>query len=383
MKRSLSALAALAFLAGCSLAPVYQRPAAPVDAQWPTGAAYPLPRAGDHALAAADIAWRDYFADQRLRTVIALALANNRDLRVSVLNIEKSRAQYGIQRAALLPTVSASVSQSATRVPAGENNGNAAIDRQYSGGLVAASYELDFFGRVRSLSEAGLQTYLGTGGEARRANQFDRRRGRRVADLERGPAAFAAGGKYAQEPADQLRIEQAPLRRGQHLRRRHVRGAEQRRSGAQRHGGLHGAGGGRPERLDAAGRRRCGGRFAAAGRAGADQPTGGDSGRAAVGPAATPARCAASRTHAARRQRQHRRGPRGLLPQHIADGIGGQREQHAVRIVQGRLGGVEFYPADYCADLRRRRPSRQPRYRQSGSRHLGGAVRKGDPERLP
>jgi len=171
MKKSLSALAALAFLAGCSLAPAYQRPAAPVDAQWPTGAAYPLPRAGDHALAAADIAWRDYFADQRLRNVIGLALANNRDLRVSVLNIEKARAQYGIQHAALLPTVSASVSQSATRVPAGENNGNAAIDRQYSGGLVAASYELDFFGRVRSLSEAGLQTYLGTE-EARRAAQI-------------------------------------------------------------------------------------------------------------------------------------------------------------------------------------------------------------------
>ncbi|MBJ7314049.1 efflux transporter outer membrane subunit [Rugamonas sp. CCM 8940] len=172
MKKTLLTLAALALLAGCSLAPVYQQPAAPVAAGWPTGDAYkPAPAAAEQRKVA-DIAWRDYFADERLRQVIALALANNRDLRVSALNIEKARAQYGIEQAALLPKVSATVSQNATRTPGSMRpDGEAAVSRQYSGGLGVAAYELDFFGKLRSLSEAGLQQYLGTE-EARRAQQI-------------------------------------------------------------------------------------------------------------------------------------------------------------------------------------------------------------------
>jgi multidrug efflux system outer membrane protein len=171
MQKTLISLAAVALLSACSLAPVYERPAAPVSAAWPQGEAYqPAPVAAD-AKPAADIAWRDYFADQRLREVIALALANNRDLRVSALNIERARAQYGIQRAALLPNVSASGGQNATRTPDNMTpNGEGQVNRQYTANLGVA-YELDFFGKLRSLSEAALQQYLGTE-EARRAQQI-------------------------------------------------------------------------------------------------------------------------------------------------------------------------------------------------------------------
>jgi multidrug efflux system outer membrane protein len=167
---SVSLAAALALLAGCSLAPVYQRPAAPVSAAWPAGS--PVPATAADAKPVSEIQWREYFADDKLRQVIALALANNRDLRVSVLNIEKARAQYGVDSAALLPKLSANVSQTAARTPGSMRAGGAAeVSHQYNGGLAMASYELDFFGKVRNLSEAGLQLYLGTE-EARRAQQI-------------------------------------------------------------------------------------------------------------------------------------------------------------------------------------------------------------------
>jgi len=175
MQKTLLSLAAAALLSACSLAPVYERPAAPVTAGWPQGDAYKPAQVAADAKPAADIAWRDYFADQRLREVIALALANNRDLRVSALNIEKARAQYGIQRAALVPSVNASGGQNATRTPdnlsaGGQGASQGQLSRQYTASL-GVSYELDFFGKVRSLSEAALQQYLGTE-EARRAQQI-------------------------------------------------------------------------------------------------------------------------------------------------------------------------------------------------------------------
>lgn len=172
MNKTLISIAAAVLLSGCSLAPVYQQPLAPVAQAWPSGDAYKPAPAAPGAQAAADIAWRDYFTDPRLRQVIELALANNRDLRVAALNIGKARAQYGVTSAAQLPSVSASVSQNASRTPANMRpDGEAAISRQYSGGLGVSSYELDFFGKVRNLSEAGLQSYLGTQ-EARRAAQI-------------------------------------------------------------------------------------------------------------------------------------------------------------------------------------------------------------------
>jgi outer membrane protein, multidrug efflux system len=172
MKKTLLSMAALAFLAGCSLAPTYERPAAPAPAGWPTGPSYKADTAAADAKPVADIVWRDFFADAHLRQVLELALANNRDLRVSILNIEKARATYGIERAALIPTLSASGGQTATRIPRNASpNDEASITRQYTANLGVSSYELDLFGRVRSLSDSALEQYLGTE-EARRAQQI-------------------------------------------------------------------------------------------------------------------------------------------------------------------------------------------------------------------
>ncbi|HRJ25600.1 MAG TPA: efflux transporter outer membrane subunit, partial [Thauera sp.] len=152
----------------CSMMPAYERPVAPVPASLPQT----QQSAGPVSAQAVDsAAWADYFADERLRGVIALALDNNRDLRIAALNIERARAQYGIQRADLLPSIAVSGGQSAQRVPGDLNmSGEPAISRQYSANLGFASYELDFFGRVRSLEEQALQVYLGTE-EARRSAQ--------------------------------------------------------------------------------------------------------------------------------------------------------------------------------------------------------------------
>lgn len=161
----LTTIAAL-MLAGCStLAPDYQRPAAPVAGQWADGS-------GGSGVAAADIAWRDFFQDERLRALIAQALANNRDLRVAVLNIDRARAQYQIRRAELLPNVGLSAGESSQRLPADlSSTGKPMISRSASVGVGFSVYELDFFGRVRSLKDQALQQFFATE-EARRSAQI-------------------------------------------------------------------------------------------------------------------------------------------------------------------------------------------------------------------
>ncbi len=165
---TLASLAAALLLAGCtSMAPDYERPASPVDAAWPTGPAYKAPvptssaQKGD--VAAADIAWQDFITDDKLREVVRLALENNRDLRVAALNIDRARAQYRIQRADSFPSIGISGEGSSQRLPADLNpRGEAGITRQYSAGIGTSAYELDLFGRVRSLNEDALQRYLAT-----------------------------------------------------------------------------------------------------------------------------------------------------------------------------------------------------------------------------
>ena len=142
---------ALALLTGCSMIPAYERPAAPVAASYPAyGSAAPTA----DATPASAVAWQDFFADAKLRRLIALSLDNNRDLRVAVLNIEQAGAQYQIRRADQLPTVNGVLSGS--RTPAA-NGGSTKV---YSVGLAVTAYELDFFGRVNSLKEAALSQYL-------------------------------------------------------------------------------------------------------------------------------------------------------------------------------------------------------------------------------
>jgi len=164
--RTWPALAAAAVLAGCSLIPTYERPAAPVAKQWSdaktAGAAA--------ATLAADLDWQDFIGDTNLRSVIRLALDNNRDLRVAVLNIEQARAQYQIRRADQLPTISAGVTGSRQST----SELTKSITSSYSAGLnipASAAWELDFFGRLGSLKEAALAQYLATE-EARKAAQI-------------------------------------------------------------------------------------------------------------------------------------------------------------------------------------------------------------------
>ena len=151
-------------LGGCtSLAPTYERPAAPVAAAFPAvpgAAASPATNT-----AASAIAWESFFADARLKQLIGLALANNRDLRVAILNIEQARAQYQIRRADTLPTVAVGVSGSRATVD------DDSIRSSYTAGLAVSAFELDLFGRVRNLSEAALSQYLATE-EARKATHI-------------------------------------------------------------------------------------------------------------------------------------------------------------------------------------------------------------------
>nr|WP_297388396.1 AdeC/AdeK/OprM family multidrug efflux complex outer membrane factor [uncultured Roseateles sp.] len=165
----LTALAAALLLSGCvNLAPRYERPAAPVPAHYPDAPA----DAGSNGAANADVGWRTFFADAKLRGLIELALDNNRDLRVAVLNIAQARAQYRIQDAATLPTLSANGSGTATRTPASLSaTGEALTSHQYSATLGVSAYELDLFGRVRNLSAQALEQYLSTE-EARRSTQI-------------------------------------------------------------------------------------------------------------------------------------------------------------------------------------------------------------------
>jgi multidrug efflux system outer membrane protein len=156
-------------IAGCTLIPEYHRPDPAVATEYATPARKEA--SGAARRSAAEVGWRDFYTDPRLQKLIALALENNRDLRVTVLNIEAARAQYRIERAALLPSVSASASGSLQRLPADvSGTGQSGVLKTYSVGAVA-SYELDLFGRVRSLTKEALQTYAATE-EARKAAQI-------------------------------------------------------------------------------------------------------------------------------------------------------------------------------------------------------------------
>ncbi|WP_276808963.1 efflux transporter outer membrane subunit [Castellaniella defragrans] len=166
MKRMFSAmLPAAALLAGCvSLAPDYARPELPVPRQWRgVEAAGEAARGGAQPVSLLDVEWRSFFQDERLRQVIALGLAHNRDLRIALSNIEKARAQYRIQRAEVLPSVGADAGQSVSRSPASVSaTGVSAVSRQYSAEVGFSSYELDLFGRIRSLKDEALESYLST-----------------------------------------------------------------------------------------------------------------------------------------------------------------------------------------------------------------------------
>ncbi len=168
-----SIVVALLALSGCaSMAPEYTRPAAPVPPNWPGGAAYKERAAKPADKTVADIKWQEFFINEQLQKLIGLALENNRDLRIAALNIEKSQALYRIQRADLFPTVNAAGSAVEARTPGVlSSSGHTITTRQYNVNLWVSDYELDLFGRVRSLKDQALEEFFATE-EARRSVQI-------------------------------------------------------------------------------------------------------------------------------------------------------------------------------------------------------------------
>lgn len=147
-------------LSACSSIPTYERPAAPVPADWPAGAGY---EGQESTEIAATPEWRTFFRDPALRELIDIALENNRDLRIAALNVEAFRAQYRITRADRFPGVGVEGSGSRQRVPdALSPTGDSYVNSQYGLTVGVSAYELDFFGRVRALSDSALQRYLAT-----------------------------------------------------------------------------------------------------------------------------------------------------------------------------------------------------------------------------
>ena len=147
MNRTALPLVAGLMLAACTMAPAYKRPAPPIPAMLPTGEAYAPAQVGVQP----GLAWGQVVSDPALRTVIERALANNRDLRAALANIMSARAQYRVQRAAQLPTLTGDAGANVTR-----------HNDSYSADIGISAFEIDLFGRVRSLSEAALENYLAT-----------------------------------------------------------------------------------------------------------------------------------------------------------------------------------------------------------------------------
>ena len=160
--RALAPLALSLALAGCSFIPTYERPAAPV----PAGYAQADSATASSAKAAADIDWKDYFTDPRLQRLVGMALGNNRDLRMAMLNVEQTRAQFQIKSADEYPTVAGIAN--ATRQP---SNANGRYGNQFQVGLGVSAWEIDFFGRIGALKEQALAQYLASQ-EGRKAAQI-------------------------------------------------------------------------------------------------------------------------------------------------------------------------------------------------------------------
>jgi multidrug efflux system outer membrane protein len=167
-------LFAVSALFGCTMIPKYERPAPPVAAQFPEASeTKPGP-------AASDIAWRDFVREERLKQLLEAALVNNRDMRVAILNVEQSRAQYRITRSTSFPTVDASTSYSRSQSSlasfpqgSGASTGSSSTFSfsQWNASIGTSSYEVDLWGRVRSLNKQALEKYFSTE-EAQRAEQI-------------------------------------------------------------------------------------------------------------------------------------------------------------------------------------------------------------------
>ena len=169
-------LLAAGVLSGCSLAPTYERPDAPVTSTYPQApAGYAVPadsaKPGENAPRAVDLGWREFFPDARLQKLIGMALENNRDLRVAMLNVEAARAQYRLQVAELLPPVNASATYTRSHTPPSiSQTGQDIHTKQYQLGVGISNYQVNLFS-VGDVTSSARASYLATD-EGRRAAQI-------------------------------------------------------------------------------------------------------------------------------------------------------------------------------------------------------------------
>ncbi len=148
---------AFILLSGCSSSLLYDRPAPPVAAQWPQAAK------AEGQRAATGLTWQQMLPDLRLQSLVQAALEHNRDMRVAVARVEEARALYGITRADRMPTLNLAASESAARIPADLSATRQALtSRHYDVALGVTAFELDFWGRVKSLSESAKASYFAT-----------------------------------------------------------------------------------------------------------------------------------------------------------------------------------------------------------------------------
>ncbi|HNX80517.1 MAG TPA: efflux transporter outer membrane subunit [Candidatus Omnitrophota bacterium] len=159
--RVIPIIGAVILLSGCTLSPKYTRSVMPVPAEFPSGEAYMKNQVLENALSLSALKWQDVFTDPKLQKIIDIALLNNRDLRIAVLNVERARGMYGIQSGELYPALSASASGTEQHVP-GElsSSGKAYNYKKANVDLGVTAWEVDFFGRIRSLKKQALEEYL-------------------------------------------------------------------------------------------------------------------------------------------------------------------------------------------------------------------------------
>ena len=159
-------------LSGCTLAPKYSRPQAPIPGNLPSGAAYLPAQSKPSVPDVTQLKWQEFFTDQKLQQIIATALRNNRDLLLAALNMENARALYGVQRAELFPALDASGGLTKQRYSSDfMTAGTPKVLEQYTADLGITAWEIDFFGRIRSLTKQALEEYFSTL-EARRSTQI-------------------------------------------------------------------------------------------------------------------------------------------------------------------------------------------------------------------
>ena len=380
MKKLLT-IGSMLVLAACSLQPPYERPAAPVAGEFPTGAAYKATPAGGSP--AVDIGWRDFLADPRLQRLVEIALENNRDLRVAMLNVAQVQAQYRIQRAALFPQVGGFTDASRSRIPESTATvGRPTTVQDYSVGLSGA-WEIDFFGRLESLKDAALQQYLATA-HARQAAEI--LLVSQVADqyltmlaLDEQLAVTRQTLKTAQASYKIVKLQfdtgtgaELSLRQSETVvEQANANYAAQLRARAQAENALVLLLG-QPLPPDLPPQLRLG-----------EQPILADI------PAGLPSDLLTRRpdilqaeASLACGERQHRRRAGGILSADQPHRKLWNGERDARRIVRGRIARLVLPAGDHGADLPGRRKRRQPGPRMDPEGYRDRAVREGDPERV-